>query len=424
MQITLINPPVDFNKTLGKAKAIAKYTAMPPLGLAYIASFLLSKRIEVNIIDAYAEGLSIKEIINKIPPKSTIGISVVTPTVPMAIKISQKAKEKKCKVIVGGPHICVRPNDVPCDYAIQGEGEIKLYEYLTGKKVTNNGTMPFPAYHLLPIEKYKAPPHWAIKNPVYFIFATRGCPFHCSFCAAELINNKRHLRDTDDVIAEIIYAMSEYGAKQIMFQDTCFPLEKQYSHELMSKIPKGVIWTTSTRVDVVDKETLELMYRSGCRIVNFGIESGNQKILDEVGKGFTLENVKKTMEIASRIGIKCFGSFILGLPNDTYQSCRETIDFAKSLPLHFAQFYMCVPYPGSRIFQGNTNWEQYSTMKSMTGDDPVYVPDNMTKEELVLLQKQAYKEFYSQPQLLWRHLKSMHLTDIPRYVEIGRILYA
>jgi len=112
----------------------------------------------------------------------------------------------------------------------------------------------------------------------------------------------------------------------------------------------------------------------------------------------------------------------LGLPNDTYETCRETIEFAKSLPLDYAQFYMCVPYPGSKIFNGNTNWEQYSTMKSMTGDDPVFVPKGMTKEELISLQKQAYKEFYLRPQLLWRHLKSMRISDVPRYIEIGKVL--
>jgi len=294
MEITLINPPVDFNKTLGRAKSIAKYTAMPPLGLAYIASFLLSKGINVDIIDAYAENLSVNEVVNRLKVNSTIGISVVTPTVPNATNISLLAKKKKnCKVVVGGAHICVRPNDVPCDKAIQGEGEIKLYEYLTNTTVSNNGHFPFPAYHLLPNYLYKAPPHWAIKEPVYYIFATRGCPFHCSFCAAELINNKRKLREIDDVIAEIIYAVSEYGAKQIMFQDTCFPLERNYAYELMPKIPKGIVWTTSTRVDVVNKEMLKMMYRNGCRIVNYGIESGKQKILDEVGKGFTLEKVKE-----------------------------------------------------------------------------------------------------------------------------------
>jgi len=424
-KVCLINPPMDFNKSLGRAKSIAKYTAMAPMGLAYIASYLLSRGVEVDIIDAYAEQLDIGQIVQRVGNTTIVGITCVTPTYPTVQKIAKCLKDKT--VVVGGPHPTVCEIDKGM-IRVKGSGEKPMCELL-GIKYTDE--QPFPAYQKLPLHLYKAPPHWAIREPVFYMFLTRGCPFHCTFCAAENLGKKRQLRSIDNIMAEISTLFYEYGAKQIMFQDTCFPLERKFAIEFCEEMiktgfNKKIVWTTSTRVDVVDYELLTKMYKSGCRIINYGLESGNQAILDKCNKGFTLERAVKTLELTRRAKIMAFGSFILGLPGDTLKTCLETISYAKKLPLSYAQFYLCVPYPGSKIYEDwenkSINWESYTTMGSFT-DNVVYVPEGMTAEQLKSLQSKAYKEFYFRPKIILEQLTHIrNIKDIFRYIDVGKAL--
>jgi anaerobic magnesium-protoporphyrin IX monomethyl ester cyclase len=164
------------------------------------------------------------------------------------------------------------------------------------------------------------------------------------------------------------------------------------------------------------------MYKSGCRIINYGLESGNQAVLDKCKKGFTLEQVRKSLDLTYKAKIQSFGTFILGLPGDTPKTCIETIEFAKSLPLSIVQFYLCVPYPGSKIYEDwvnkSDNWESYTTMGSFS-DNVVYTPDGMFTKELKDLQKRAYREFYFRPQIFFRHLINIRtLSDIKRYWDV------
>jgi anaerobic magnesium-protoporphyrin IX monomethyl ester cyclase len=426
MKICLINPPMDFEKSLGRAKSISKYTAMAPMGLAYIASYLLSKGVDVDIIDAYAENLTIDEIVSRVGDTKIVGITCVTPTYPTVNRIANRLKEKV--VVVGGPHPTVCEIDEGM-VRIKGEGERPLCELL-GIDYTEE--QPFPAYQKLPLKLYKAPPHWAIKEPVFYMFLTRGCPFHCTFCAAENMGKKRKVRKLDDIMAEISTLVYEYGAKQIMFQDTCFPLEKKFAHEfcdemIRSGFNKKIVWTTSTRVDVVDFPLLEKMYKSGCRIINYGLESGNQAVLDRANKGVSTKQAEIALKLTRRAKIMSFASFILGLPGDTLETCLQTISWAKKLPISYAQFYLCVPYPGSQIYNEwsskSIDWQNYTTMGTFT-DNVVYVPEGMTSEQLKSLQKKAYKEFYFRPKIILQQLTHIrNLRDILRYVDVGKALW-
>lgn len=471
MKIVLLNPPMDLERSLGKAKGIAKYTAMVPMGLAYIASVLRNRNKDVEMIDAYAENLTIAEIIGRIldMKADVIGVSCVTPSFPITCRITRELKRKKRELIIvtGGSHPTILPVDAlseeTIDFVVRGEGEVTICELIdtlesrgdlnkiNGISFRENGrivhapersflkdldSLPFPAYDLLPVEFYKAPPHWAIQEPVFYLFATRGCPFHCTFCAAELIGKTRRLRSIKNVLSEIKFLVKNYNARQIMFQDTCFPFERKYAFDLCnemikSRLNKSVVWTTSTRVDLVDQELLDKMYESGCRVINFGLESGNQKVLDRARKGFKLEKVYKATEMARKAGIKNFATFMLGLPGDTLESCLDTINLAKKLDLDYAQFYMTVPYPGSAIYSEaikegkikTKDWEKYITMVSMTGTEPTYVPDNMNASQLKLLQKKAYKEFYFRPKLVWRHLLNIKsFGDLKRYFDVAKVL--
>lgn len=470
MKVALVNPPMDFDVSLGRAKGIAKYTAMAPLGLAYIAAVLRTNGIDVSIIDAYAKGLNIFQIVDEIIERKAdiVGINCVTPAAPIVYRIADKIKsvDKEKFIVVGGPHVSVLPeealNKASIDVVIRGEGETTVLElvqcldgsrdlstvlgisFRKGNKVVHNwnrdfignlDSIPRPAYDLLPLHLYKAPPHWAIDEPVFGIFATRGCPFHCSFCAAEVIGKKRRLRGIDNVLDEIEYLSSEYKAKQIMFQDTCFPFERRHALELINGIidrgfHKRIVWTTSSRVDLVDKELLDNMYQSGCRIINFGIESGVQSVLDNVHKGFTLEKVRKGVELTRKAGIKIFATFILGLPGDSHETCRKTIEFAKDLDVDFAQFFTAVPYPGTDLWReyledrnSTFDWIEFLQLTAPVETMPVYIPKGMTAQELKELQRAAYKEFYLRPSRVWRYLSDIKsFKDVVRYWDVAKVL--
>jgi len=463
---------MDFKVALGKACGIAKYTAMVPMGLAYIAALLRKNDISVEIIDAYAYGFSIDRIVNLIDTAKTdiVGISCVTPTVPTVLAIARKIKglNKNVLLVIGGFHGSALPEELlqhECvDIVVRGEGETTFMEIIEsikekknslfsiegvsfkdGAKIVHNknrgsfvdlDALPFPAYDLLPFHLYKAPPHWAVNEPVAFMQISRGCPFNCIFCAVEILGKKRRLRSMDSIFREVDFIMDKFKARQIMFQDPDFPVEKKYALDFCNGmikrgLNKKIVWTTSTRVDLVDEELLSKMYESGCRIVNYGIESGVQEVLNNIKKGFTLEQARKSIKLSRKAGIKNFATFIFGLPGETRASILETLKFAKELDVDFAQFYMTVPYPGTALYEmlikenkiKAGNWNNFLTMSSMTGIDPIFIPEGMSEAELKQLQKKAYHDYYFRPRMVLRHLGNIHsIKDVVRYFDVAKVL--
>ena len=437
MKTLLINPPQN-----------GKYP-QPPLGLASIAAILERESYQVKILDANALQLSESEIAREIDGVDIIGITAMTPFINSAIKVVKKIKREKpdSTIIVGGAHVTVLPeetlSDVPeIDVIVRGEAEatvIELYKALKGGDSLQNvrgityrdkgkvkstptrppivdmDSLPFPAYHLLPLQKYRLHPPHGRRLPVMAVLTSRGCPYNCIFCSKPIFGRRFRSQSPQRIVSEIEYLVEKFKVKEISFYDDIFTLDKKQIAKLAKEFNKhklSIHWKCETRVDLVTEELLKTMKEAGCYMIAYGIESGNQNILNNLRKKITIEQVKKAVRMTHDAGIQSIGYFMLGSPGETPATIRQTIDFAKHLPLDFAQFSITTPYPGTDLYnlylkQGvsDKNWDNFTYANLRAVSAPAFKPGSLSKDDLKKWNATAYKEFYLRASYIWGRLK-------------------
>jgi len=353
----------------------------PPLGIAYIGAVLLKEGFNVTLIDAYADNLNEDQVLSILKKNDVqfVGISCnYAPLHNPTLKLAKKIKEhfKNIFIAVGGNHATalseyiIKSSD-SIDFIIVGEGEYILKNLLialnenisieqvkgiifknrednicfTGYQplIPNLDELPLPAYDLLPMEKYKR----------YNIITSRGCPYQCSYCASNVIFNKRvRYRSPEKVICEINYLVDNFGDRQIWFSDDTFTSNKRYSESLLDAILKNyrkMKWSCLTRVNRIDLDLLIKMKKAGCDYISYGIETGSQKILKEIEKKITFEQITTTINNTSEAGIRAYGFFIVGFPGETWDDIYETYKLISKIDLDGAAFNILIPLPGTKI---------------------------------------------------------------------------
>ena len=206
---------------------------------------------------------------------------------------------------------------------------------------------------------YSTAPHGTIVKdfPVAPVLSSRGCPYNCDYCAVNSIwKRKYRTRSIENIVDEIELLIKRYGVKEIHFEDDNLTLNRQRVIELCDEIKRRNLkfsWAcpNGIRIDTLDEKLLKRMKESGCYSISFGIESGSQKVLDDVHKRLDLKIVPGVVRTARKVGIETKGFFIVGFPTDTEETIRQTVEFAKSLPLDVAAFFVCMPLPGSKLFE-------------------------------------------------------------------------
>jgi len=442
MKICLISPP--YNSAVKSVVGVSP----PPLGLAYIASVLRQDH-EVKIIDSNILNYTIGDVERELRSfnPDVVGITSVTPSIYEAYKVAETAKKVRedCTVVLGGPHATFMPRQTmeECKYIdiiVRGEGEETTRELIENiekgaplnevkgitfrKKneiidteprpfIKNIDEIPFPSRDLLPMHLYKF-------NGVKYttMLTSRGCPFKCSFCSSSrLFGGYWRGRSPENVLEEIKIIYEEYGIRNIEFVDDTFTLNQERAEKICDEIIKqgwDISWGASSRVDTLSKKLVEKMKKAGCWIIFLGIESGSQKILDAIGKRITLEQVKKAVKILKDAGIQVLGSFIIGFLQDTKETIKETIKFAKNLNLNYAEFSILTPYPGTPIFDYakkhgmllTENWSKY------TGVEPIVKIEGATEKEIKTLFQKAYITFYLRPRIVMEWLKNKQFSFI------------
>jgi radical SAM superfamily enzyme YgiQ (UPF0313 family) len=273
---------------------------------------------------------------------------------------------------------------------------------------------PMPMHELLPLQKYRMP---LIKGPFTFIVTSRGCPAGCTYCIKHVSYQYSVRLRSPRLLVEEMKILKGMGINNIHMYSDLFTVNREQVMELcelMIQENLNIRWMCNSRVDYVDEEMLQLMSRAGNWLISWGIESGNEQILKHARKGAYPDKARRALAWAKKAGIKNWGYFIIGLPGETEATIRQTIDFAKSLPLDIALFHVAAPYPGTPFFfevvengwfRPGTRWEQVDMDKGTVLDYP-----NLSAERLLYWQKRAFREWAFRPGPILTYLK-MLLSD-------------
>jgi len=451
VKILLVFPPILGEERYGKLAEAGSY--LPPLGLLYLAS-AIRDRHDVKIIDGGVLDITVEDVGKEIEvwKPDVVGVTAFTPTLYRAIAICNLAKKINPGIItvMGGPHPTALPEESikeeNVDIVVVGEGEKTLRELLdrieTDQELSSvkgiyykkNGTvfstppqerilnldqLPLPARDLVDMSIYR-PSVMHYKNiPAFSIMCGRGCPHRCTFCScAKVFRGRVTMRSPENVISEIKFLIEKYGAKEIMVWDDTFGLIKNWTMRFCELIkPLKIAWSAWMRVDLADKEVLQKMSESGCWHISYGVESGNQKVLDTIKKGFTIEDVKNAFKWTHEAGMEARGTFILGLPNDTWETMMDTINIAIEIKADYAQFQLLTPYPGTELWDTIEEYGEFTTrdFSKYTIWFPVFVPRGLTREKLEEAHRLAYRRFYFRPQYIWQRLSRIRTwLDIKR----------
>ncbi len=348
-----------------------------------------------------------------------VGIAAITSLIDVTTRMCTTIKEKfpTTTILLGGPHPTQMPDDVAkitnADIIIAGEADNIISDIITNiesykqkrivfaGKVKDLDTVPFPARHLLDMKKYSALPNAYKKTPYLFhIMTTRGCPYTCTFCGDALSGFRQ--RSVANVIEELKLLRKNYQIEEIAIWDDVFTLNKPWVYSFCEEIKKldfKLVWSCYSRLDLVDEPLLKAMKDTGCWNIFFGIESGSNDLLKNITKKMTVEQMREKVRLVQKIGIEIRGSFMLGLPGETPELGRKTIEYAIELNTEYAQFSITTPYPGTQLWKTYQNWGTLDkTFKDYHGWFPVFVPYGYKdQEELLAIQRKAFRKFYFRP---------------------------
>lgn len=455
--VCLINPPVLLSKNS------VGVDLFQPLGLAYIAAILRDNHYSVSIIDAATEGwrnikkfdekrdyngLDYEQIKMKIKRRApqVVGITITfTIQKDSAFKVASivKAINRKIIVIVGGPHVSVRPEECALnpniDFAVMGEGEATIPELLKKleKKAdinqlkrtkgiafkTKQGVyvaprrpliqdldpLPLPARDLLPMKTYfeaakSKRANRDLNKPWATLITSRGCPFNCVFCSVHIAMGRQWRgRSPENIIEELKYLIKKYGIKQIDFEDDNMSWNKKRMEQICDLIIRNNLkfeWYTPNgiRADTLDEPLLRKMRAAGCKELWFSPESGSQRVVDEIiGKHLDLKYVAKMVVACKKIGISSNCFFVIGLPGETKAEIKKTISFAQKLGRLGADnclFSIATPLYGTRLYDQAVEKGLFSKKsdQELMYDTPLLQTSEFTPEELVNLRERAQRE--------------------------------
>jgi len=365
LRTLLVNPPYAYSEI-----------PIIPLGLSYIAAILEREGHEVEVLDLLVSKYSHEKIEAKLKEyqPDIVGTTSVTMNYPIASDILRFCKntDKDIITIIGGSHVTFCPEDTLTeapwiDIVIMGEGDQTILDIVRKKPLESVGgiayksngikithqrelikeldSLPFPARHLFPLSKYLA------LECHCSLVTGRGCPFSCIFCVGSKMGGRRvRFRKPELIVDEIELALS-YGFKEMNMEDDLLTLNHKHVYAFCNEVMKRGLkfnWSIFSRADTVNTELLRKMKKAGCNWMLYGVESGNQHILDTVKKNITLDKIREGVRLAKEADIKVMASFIIGLPGETRDTLRETIRFGIELDTSWG-FNVLSPFPGTEV---------------------------------------------------------------------------
>lgn len=454
MKILLVNPPME------RLTGVASWFF--PLGLAYLASVLQRDEHEVHVYVADSFGRSSRiehpnqrwalgeyintlhqeheawnefsNILQELQP-GVVGITAYTRFVASSLKIASLCKKynPQCKVIIGGTHATIQQPELleseHVDFLIVGEGEntiLQLVKYLDTRNtayheidglsyrrngdvvhnkprmlINNLDEIPIPSRDLLMgIENFTS-------EDMGVIITSRGCPYHCTYCACPKMWRGVRYRSIDNVIKEIQQVIQQYGTVQFAIYDDTFTINRQRVLEFCKTLIKEKIninWTCTTRLDLLDDEQLIMMKKSGCNNVKVGVESGSPEILELMKKKENKDDIRHGATLLRKHGFFWSGYFMMGIPTETKEDILDTLEFMQELKPNFAQMSIFLPLPGTELFSLGLKLGLYKPKMSLdeffslNPDDYYFVDPNrrvttMETEEFNKIRDYVFENF-------------------------------
>lgn len=454
-RILLIYPPSPVlnreDRCQQPTKELIVIPPLPPADLMYLAAVAEKQGFEAKIAD-YSQSGDYEEDLREFKPDYLV-VNIATPTLEHDLDAVKKAKEicpnittvaKGAAFLTLGEKIVSEHNEL--DFGILGEAEDTLKDILdnkpknnilgiyykendevkfTGKRpfIEDLDSLPFPARHLVNNNIYRRPDNNKVQATIK---VSRGCPFHCFFCLATPVSGaKVRRRSPENIVAEIRECVEKYNIKNFLFWSDIFNIDKDWTMKLCQAIIDSglkITWSANTRADTADYEMAKMMYKSGCRLVSIGVESGSQYMLEKMGKKITLNDVRRTVKVFKKAKIRIYNYFVIGLPWETEETVEETIKFAIELNSDFISFYTATPLPGSRFYDYALEHNLFD--KETSFENAYYYPavntHNLTRERVFELHKAAVRRFYLRPlYILKMLLRIRSFEEVKNYFTAG-----
>jgi len=423
--ILLVQPPMPEHLRQYAREVIV----CPPLGLGYLASTLLEKGFNVELNDLSIENPDKEGIASELQRRQPkiLGVTTTTSTYKNALNVAAIAKEidPNIMTVLGGPHVTFTDEETlknrQVDVVVRHEGELTMLELcqrtLNGGKeleqiagityrkdnaiaknsdrplIENLDQLPFPARHLMRLDKYLSPGA---------IITSRGCPSKCVFCAAEAMSGGRYrVRSPANVVSEIEKMVNDFSPRFFFIADDTFTVFRDRTREmckLLRSLEKKVEWVCESRANFIDKPILQEMAEAGCTAIQFGVESGSEKILKAIKKGINLDQVRRAVRWAVEAKILPVCSFMVPHPEDAWKTVKETKKFMLELKDMGAFIYVSVttPFPGTYLYLHAKELEvtivtDDTDKYDLTGESPVIRTRNLSVEVI----KAAYDDLVS-----------------------------
>ena len=427
MKIVLINPYPKGSKGLNEA------TIYPPIGLAYLASYLRREGFhDIEIIDANIRRIENKQLLEHLKRANpdVIGVHVNVVLGGCGVELCRMIKKQlSARVFIGGPLASSNPVEMlklsGAEAAVIGEGEMRFAEICKGADlaslpgiafwrgeeivvtphaplITNLDDLPFPAYDLLPpFSLYKGRSR---KKPVGVILTSRGCPYQCTYCNDSVFGKKFRVRSPKNVLRELDLLVNDFGIRQLDVLDDNFTLDMPRAeaildgiaarkHKLLINLQNGI------RTEMLDARIIHKMKLTGVFKVGIGVESGDERILDSIKKRLSLAKIKEAIRMFRKEGILTSGFFIIGFPEDTRESIEKTINFAIEANPTTANFSLLMPFPGTeihRLMKASGNLKDPGKLFYNTGFLAAriyHTSPYLAEKDLLQLWKLAYRRF-------------------------------
>lgn len=401
-----------------------------PLGLLSVGTVIKNAGHEVEIIDADLLDLTPEQVLPLVKDADIVGLTAMTPSYPEAVAIANLITDAYPKkwTIIGGVHASIFPKQVSdtklFNAVVVGPGESSILRVLrdiihhpdrrptvyspieqkTALGIPNNELFKLiPDYSLVDVLAYKPRYPHGVRDNWTIASTSRGCPWGCTFCSKAVFGHRYRYMPPGNVIQLLTDLYNDYGIRDITFYDDEFTISADRTNGLCSELFDSgldITFTCESRIDSILKPalSLSLLKDAGCRLIYFGIESGNQSILNTLNKRTTLPQIREAIAMTQDAGIQAAGYFMFGAPGETKETIKETIDFSRSLNLDHAQFSTCSPLPGSKLYDEYVkthdihNWQDFQYLSKSS--KVMFTTDELTADYLEKVTEEANAYYY------------------------------